>query len=234
MPTDFTLPELGENIAAGDVVRVLVSPGDVVKKDQPLLELETDKATIEVPSTVSGTVKDIKVKQGEKVKVGQVVLTVDDAEAAGAAAPASAPKEAKSEKPKPQPVGAPEEGGLSQRTPEAASAETGKREQPAAEPPAEPRPKRGEVVDIRGAARSAPAPQPQAESETGPPPPAAPSVRRLARELGVDIHRVPGSGPEGRISIEDVQAFVRAALAGGGGAAPAGAVPAGAALPDFA
>ena len=70
MPTEFKLPELGENIAAGDVVRVLVSAGDTVTRDQPLLELETDKATIEVPSTVAGTVKDVRVKQGERVKVG--------------------------------------------------------------------------------------------------------------------------------------------------------------------
>ncbi|HEY7498450.1 MAG TPA: 2-oxo acid dehydrogenase subunit E2 [Vicinamibacterales bacterium] len=230
MSTNFTLPELGENIAAGDVVRVLVSPGDVVTKDQPLLELETDKATIEVPSTVSGTVKEVKVKQGEKVKVGQVVLTVDDGGGAAAgpkekeAKPPDAkeqdakPKAAKpekapaGEKPKPQPVGAAEEGGLSQEMPEA-------------------RPKRGEVVDIRGAARNTPpAPPPQPEAEAGPAAPAAPSVRRLARELGVDIQRVPGSGPEGRISIDDVQAFVRSALSGGG--APAPGAPA-SPLPDF-
>ena len=83
MPTEFTLPELGENIAAGDVVRVLVSPGDTIAKDQPVLELETDKATIEVPSSVAGTVGEVRVKPGDKVKVGQVVLTVDDG--AGAA-----------------------------------------------------------------------------------------------------------------------------------------------------
>ena len=77
MPTEFTLPELGENIAAGDVVRVLVSPGDTVAKDQPVLELETDKATIEVPSSVAGTVGEVRVKKGDKVKVGQVVLTID-------------------------------------------------------------------------------------------------------------------------------------------------------------
>ena len=92
---DFTLPELGENIAAGDVVRVLVNPGDTVKKDQPVLELETDKATIEVPSSISGTVKAVKVKPGEKIKVGQVVLTLDEAGGgASAAAPAaSAPED---------------------------------------------------------------------------------------------------------------------------------------------
>src|SRR3954469_6700591 len=82
MPTEFTLPELGENIAAGDVVRVLVSPGDTIAKDQPVLELETDKATIEVPSSVAGTVGEVRVKAGEKVKVGQVVLTVSDGDGA--------------------------------------------------------------------------------------------------------------------------------------------------------
>src|SRR5262245_29096083 len=119
MPTDFTLPELGENVTAGDVVRVLVSPGDTVAKDQPLLELETDKATIEVPSTVAGTVKDVRVKQGERIKVGQVVLTVDDG---GAASPKAAPAPSKTAessgaKPQPQPAGAPEEGGISQKAP---------------------------------------------------------------------------------------------------------------------
>ncbi|HEV8348388.1 MAG TPA: 2-oxo acid dehydrogenase subunit E2 [Vicinamibacterales bacterium] len=91
MPTDFTLPELGENISAGDVLRVLVNAGDTIAKDQPVLELETDKATIEVPSSVAGQVKEIKVKAGDKVKVGQAILSVDDG--AGEAAP-EAEKEA--------------------------------------------------------------------------------------------------------------------------------------------
>jgi pyruvate dehydrogenase E2 component (dihydrolipoamide acetyltransferase) len=67
MPTNFTLPELGENIETGDVTRVLVAPGDTIAKDQPVVELETDKATIEVPSSVAGTVAEIKVKAGDRV-----------------------------------------------------------------------------------------------------------------------------------------------------------------------
>jgi pyruvate dehydrogenase E2 component (dihydrolipoamide acetyltransferase) len=215
MPTDFTLPELGENIAGGDVVRVLVAAGDSVKKDQPVLELETDKATIEVPSSVSGTVKEVRIKQGERVKVGQVVLTLDN----GAAPAQDSAKAATADQPKVQPAAAPEEGGLSQEVPAAVASSA---------PAPEAKPKRGEVVDIRGGARNAPAAQPQAEAEPqGPAAPAAPSVRRLARELGVDIRRVAGSGPAGRISADDLQAFVRNALAGG--------VPAGApsSLPDF-
>ena len=117
MPTDFILPELGANVTAGDVVRVLVSPGDSVAKDQPVLELETDKATIEVPSSVAGTVKDIRVKQGERIKVGQVVLTVDDGGAAASPKPAAKEGAEEGAKPKPQPPGAPADGGLSQKAP---------------------------------------------------------------------------------------------------------------------
>src|SRR5688500_5433681 len=116
MPTEFKLPELGENITAGDVVRLLVAPGDTIAKDQAILELETDKATIEVPSNVAGTVKEIKVKEREKIKVGQVVLTVEDGNGAKAA-PAAKAQDAGGDKPKAQPAGAPEEGGMSQAAP---------------------------------------------------------------------------------------------------------------------
>jgi pyruvate dehydrogenase E2 component (dihydrolipoamide acetyltransferase) len=78
VPTDFTLPELGENISAGDVLRVLVKPGDTIQKEQAVLELETDKATIEVPSSLAGQVKEVKVKAGDTVKVGQAILSVED------------------------------------------------------------------------------------------------------------------------------------------------------------
>src|ERR1041384_747036 len=92
--TEFKVPELGENVAGGDVTRVLVNVGDTINRDQPILELETDKATIEVPSSVAGVVKEIKVKQGDKVTVGAVVLTVDDATAGNGAGGAKAAKAA--------------------------------------------------------------------------------------------------------------------------------------------
>jgi pyruvate dehydrogenase E2 component (dihydrolipoamide acetyltransferase) len=256
MPTEFKIPELGENISAGDVVRVLVKAGDTIEKDQPVLELETDKATIEVPSSVSGTVQEVKVKQGDKVKVGQVVLTLGDgaaaeapakkaepakAEAAGGDAAAKAAPEggkpksaaaaaADAPKAKPQPAGAAEEGGLSQAaTPERTDGDAqAEEEQPRQKP-------RGEVVDInRGARAAAQAPAPptvEADAPRKQAAPAAPSVRRLARELGVDIASVQGSGPGGRISTEDLQAHVRAALSGatGGGSAAPRSAP----LPDF-
>src|SRR5882672_4574284 len=93
---DFTLPELGENISAGDVLRVLVKAGDTLVKEQPILELETDKATIEVPSSVAGTVKEIKVKAGDKVKVGQAILSYDAGvgDAGAGASPKPAPAKA--------------------------------------------------------------------------------------------------------------------------------------------
>jgi pyruvate dehydrogenase E2 component (dihydrolipoamide acetyltransferase) len=228
--TDFVVPELGENVKAGDVVRVLVKPGNVIKKDQPVIELETDKATIEVPSAVAGKVTEVAVKQGDKVNVGQLILRVE----AGAADQGTAPARpeptggiaepgggAAGARPKPQPPGAAEEGGLSQR------ATTSEPRQPAEprepeepEEPKEPRvsakePRRN-VVDIsRGARQPAAAQVIEAPVDTRPVP-AAPSVRRLARELGVEIRQVQGSGPGGRISEDDVKAFVRTRPSRGG------------------
>ena len=89
---EFKLPELGENIEQGDLVRLMVAPGAAVSAGQSVMELETDKAVVEVPSSVSGTVQEIRVKEGDKIKVGQVIFTVDGAEAkANAAAAQSAP-----------------------------------------------------------------------------------------------------------------------------------------------
>ncbi|HSP07645.1 MAG TPA: biotin/lipoyl-containing protein, partial [Acidobacteriota bacterium] len=100
MAVEFKLPELGENIESASVIKVLVGIGDRISKDQPVLELETDKATIEVPATVGGVVREIHVKEGGKAMVGQVVLTMDpDGGMVPAAAPAApAPKAAVPEK----------------------------------------------------------------------------------------------------------------------------------------
>jgi pyruvate dehydrogenase E2 component (dihydrolipoamide acetyltransferase) len=215
MPVEFKIPELGENVEKGDVVRVLVNVGDVVKVDQSVLELETDKATIEVPSSVAGKVAEIKVKNGDKVKVGQVVLVLDGASEAAEPKEAAAGKEAAA--PKETPAAA-------RPAPAPAPVEAPK---PAAKPAA--------VVDItsgRPAAAPARADGPAAAAsavavELASPVPAAPSVRRYARELGVDIASVPGTGPGGRIGQDDVRDHVKATLSG---ALPsAGAVE----LPDF-
>lgn len=88
--TEFKLPELGENIDQGDLVRLMISPGVSITEGQPVMELETDKAVVEVPSSVSGTVKDVRVKEGEKVKVGQVIFTVENGSGGVARAPSPA------------------------------------------------------------------------------------------------------------------------------------------------
>ena len=239
---DFTLPNLGENIPYGDVLRVLVKPGDRITHDQPVLELETDKVTIEVPSSVEGTVREIKVKPGDKVKTGQVVLVVDNGGAPAAPAKKEGVTPAKDETaPPPEPAAAAaaaEKGGASAPTDLQDEAEKSKAPAADAAPKDEGSRKRAPVVDIRE--RQAPAPAAPAAS-TPPVPstaaaPAAPSVRRVAREIGVDITQVTGSGPNGRISEDDVKAFAKQILSGLGGGAltPATMRPGGGpALPDF-
>ncbi len=201
MATDFILPELGEQVAGGDVLRILVNPGDTLTKDQPVLELETDKATIEVPSSVAGTVTEVKVKLGQKVNVGQVILTFESS--AVAPAPAAAAVAAPAAASKDSAVGANSE-------------QIVVGHEPGLEPPA-PAPHRAsaQVVDIRDGQRQAAAPRPAGQ----PAAPASPSVRRLARELGVHIDQVPGTGPNGRVSDDDVKEHAKriivAAEAGG-------------------
>ncbi len=202
----FELPELGEGIEAGDVVNVLVAVGDKVTQDQPLLELETDKAVIEVPAPVDGLVQTIHVQTGEKAAVGQLIVTFET-EVSDAPAPAAPAPEAV---PAPEPEAAPEP-----TAPAAAS--------PVAEPVPEP------TVAPMPAPSVAPA-RPAAASRQ--PAAASPSVRRLAREVGVDIHEVNGSGPGGRISMEDVKAHSRRLLTDTGGSRTA-AEPKAVTLPDF-
>ena len=89
---EFKLPELGENITQGELVKLMISPGSSVTEGQPVMELETDKAVVEVPSSVTGTVKAIQVKQGDKIKVGQVIFTFENAAKASIEPGDSAPK----------------------------------------------------------------------------------------------------------------------------------------------
>ena len=189
MATEFKLPDLGENIASGDVVTVFVSAGDVLRPGQAVLEVETDKAVIEVPCPAGGQVASVLVKKGDTVKVGQTLITLG---AAGSAAPAAAAPA--------QPVAT---------------------SRPAAAATAPPVPKSAPAQAARSAPASLPQPEPVAAAVEPAPTaaiePAGPAVRRLARELGVDLARVRGSGPAGRIVREDVVSAVR--QAGGQGSA---------------
>ncbi|HEU0152265.1 MAG TPA: dihydrolipoyllysine-residue acetyltransferase [Arenimonas sp.] len=193
------VPDIGDDKDV-PVIELLVQPGDRVKKDQGLVTLESDKATMEVPAPFDGVVRELKVKVGDELSEGSVVALIEPADEAGAPAPAKA-------------ASAP-----SRPAPEAAPAEQ------APAPPAAP----------AAPARTAPAATP-APTRSSPPvrfdadalmpekvPHASPAVRLFARELGVDLGQVTGSARAGRISKEDVQAFVKAALAGGGAPRAAG------------
>jgi len=191
--SDFKLPELGENISQGDLVRLMIAPGTKVSEGQPVMELETDKAVVEVPSSVSGVVKDIKVKEGEKIKVGQVIFTLEG----GAAV--SEPV-----RPRTSPVEHVSGQHGARLAFQAAIRAEGKTEEQAL-PPDQPQ--------QTTPAFSMPAQLGKvAGTEHRQPVPAAPHVRRLAREIGVDIYEVKGSGPGGRISEDDVKVFAKTLL----------------------
>jgi pyruvate dehydrogenase E2 component (dihydrolipoamide acetyltransferase) len=180
------VPDIGD-FKEVEVIEVLVKPGDSVQKEQSLITLESDKATMEIPSPSAGVVKEVRVKLGDKVAKGSAILLLDagatDEPPAAAVAPAA-----------PAPAAVP--------------ARANAPAAPARQPPA--------------------APPPEPQEPGGAKPHASPSVRKFARELGVELSRVHGSGPKGRILHADVQAFVKGALAGARGqpaAGPAGALP---------
>jgi pyruvate dehydrogenase E2 component (dihydrolipoyllysine-residue acetyltransferase) len=246
--TEFKVPELGEDVTTGDVLRVLVKAGDTIKKEQPAIELETDKATIEVPSSVEGVVTDIRVKPGDKVQVGDVILTVDEAAGANRGADANVDRSAEmspSKRPAveegAQPAGSAAAQASSASAASARPEPSSPRAEPQKEPPkvvSMPRPSRPEPLPAKPAEAprpSAPAPRvsaPVVRADRVVAAAAAPGVRRLAREIGVDINDVQGAGIEGRISEEDVKEHARQILsrvAEPRAAAGAPAVP----LPDF-
>ncbi|WP_293911320.1 dihydrolipoyllysine-residue acetyltransferase [Deinococcus sp.] len=191
---NVVLPDVGDNIEQGTVVTVLVKAGDTITEGQAIVELETDKAVVEVPSSAAGTVESVSVKVGDSVKIGGTLLTLGG----GSAAPAA-----------PTPAAAP----VSTAAPAPQASSTNITEQPQLPPGAQ----AGGAI---GAAQSAPGTSNTQTFDGRQVVHAAPSVRRLARELGVDIHTVQGGGLAGRIGAEDVQ---RAAQTGQtqGGSAPA-------------
>jgi len=241
MAIELTLPELGEGIDEADVTGVLVAVGDTVDIDQGLIEIETDKASVEVPATSAGTVTAVHVKNGDTIRVGAPIVTVDVAEAATpATTDAADPPTAAAQEP---PADAPDReavdrDGDTEGAPEDAPAlnPPGTTEAGDAPPAA---PSRAEVEESGGAtseaaaapaAPAAPAPSASAAGDGRTPVAASPSTRRFAREIGVEIERVPGSGPGGRITEEDVKGYARSTRGVG---ATSGGVPAPGALPDL-
>ncbi|HYW78316.1 MAG TPA: dihydrolipoamide acetyltransferase family protein, partial [Thermoguttaceae bacterium] len=176
MNIEFKLPELGENIESGDIVKLLVRPGDRIAANDGVVELETDKAVVEIPCPYEGTIAKILVSKGQSVNVGQVLLSVEVEEEAVEEQAEEAPAEPPAKFPQPEsPVAS---GG----SPVALTEAT-----------AEPK---------------------SATSKKGGPLPAGPAARRLARELGVDLQKVAGSGRRGRITPEDVNAAAGAQATG--------------------
>src|SRR6218665_295878 len=176
---DIQVPDIGDFDEVG-VIELLVKPGDTIKVEQSLITVESDKASMEIPSSHAGQVKELRVQGGDKVKEGSVLLTLEVAGAAGAANAAGAAEPTTPTAAAAAPVAAP-----------ASSS-------PAAAP-----------------ARATPAiPAQQPGPAMAGLPHASPSVRKFARELGVPIAQVKGTGPKGRITLDDVQAFTRQVMSG--------------------
>ncbi len=196
---EVRVPDIG-NYTDVEVIDVLVKAGDTIEADAPLITLETEKATMDVPSTAAGVVKDVKLQRGSRVSQGDLIVTVESAaSSASAGEVARSADEVKKPSPQPSPAAA-GEGAEPSPQPSPAAAGEGAR------PPVS----RG-LIDEPGFSRAH----------------ASPSIRKLARELGVDLARVEGSGTKGRITDADVKAWVKRALATGGAGAP-GAVGGGA------
>jgi pyruvate dehydrogenase E2 component (dihydrolipoamide acetyltransferase) len=193
MAITITLPELGEGVDSVDVVAVLVAVGDIIEVDQGLIEVETEKASVEVPATTAGTVTEIHIKVGDVLGENAPIVTLDAVEAEGAVEPV----------PEPVPVPDEEQGRKGERE-KGSPADVSQEDSPPAPLPP-----------------SAPSPPPPITPRTSMKTiPASPTVRRFAREVGVDLTTVLGSGPGGRISIEDVKTEAHRLLSGAG--APTG------------
>lgn len=175
---EFKLPELGENIESADVTAILVKVGDQINEDDPVLEIETDKATVEVPIDKSGKVNEVKIKEGQKAKVGETVLIIELTDIVSEKESQPEPKETAVEEKKEE--------------------KTETKEETDKKPLSIP-----QISDSTYSARQFKKELPDKIA------PASPSVRRFAREIGIDIHQVSGSGPGGRISVEDVKAFAK-------------------------
>ncbi|MFO7495486.1 MAG: biotin/lipoyl-containing protein [Desulfobacterales bacterium] len=200
MIEDLKVPTIGENVESGSVVGVLVQVGDTVAVDDPIIELETDKAVVEIPASVAGKVTEVLVAVGDEVRVGDVIARVDTAGRAAEKDPDA--QEA-------------DESAPDAESQDQAAQETGEKQKPAASPaqPSDATPAAGTDPHRPEARQPAAAAAPQktdsAEAQRSPAP-TTPAVRRLARELGVEIHAVKGNGPGGRISEADVKAHVKA------------------------
>ncbi len=248
MIKEIKIPEIGENVTDGTVVGVLVSEGDTVEAEQSIIEFETDKAVVEIPSPAKGKITEISVSKGDTIGIDEVIAKLeteeDVEESAGEPKEKGGEEEEKAQKKEAKEEEEPEEDAEEEEEEEAEAKEDeeGEAEEEEEEDKAEekkppedeakekkvekPKEKKPEPSEAR---KEAPSLESREQHEVAP---AAPSVRRLARELGADINRVPGTGPGGRISVDDVKAHVKEVVTGQKEQAP-GAGRAGRKLPDF-
>ncbi len=178
MIKDVSIPDIGENITEGTVIDILVAEGDLVKEEQGLIEFETDKAVVDIPSPFIGRVSEILIAKGDTISIGKVIIKIETEVAA----------ESSKEKEKSVPTA------LKEKETAASIPKEKAKEKKTVEAPALVKDKAEPIEDMPIRTKSAPA---------------SPTVRRLARELGADINSVPASGPGGRITDEDVKAFVK-------------------------
>jgi pyruvate dehydrogenase E2 component (dihydrolipoamide acetyltransferase) len=228
MAIEFRVPDLGENIDSADVGQILVKEGETISAGKNVLELETEKAVFEVECPHAGTITKIHVKPGDTVTVGTLILSIEQVGSVAASSPAPPPPAKSAAAPsstttptKPSTVSAMP----SAATRPAPATSNGDRPSPAMPAPARP--------TSAAPAAAALAPPADYRNDEKLPPPAAPATRRLARELGVDLYDVAGSGPGGRITQEDVRLFVKSRMSGGVVAGSAGVSLASPGLPDF-
>ncbi len=202
MSTEIKLPSLGEGVESGDVLEIMVKIGDVIKKGQSIVELETDKATVSVPSPLAGKILSLAIKEGETIKIGMVLAMIEAVEAAAPAPLPTAPPISQSKVPAAPKV---------EQTPSNTAPISVKPSAPIVVPPM---PDSGIPISqgtqpLRGLNKSQ-----QATPDAGTPfsddiIPAGPAIRRFAREVGVDLVSVAGTGDGGRITREDILAVVR-------------------------
>ena len=213
MATEIKLPSLGEGVESGDVLEIYVKVGDVVKPEQSLLELETDKATVAVPSPLSGKILSIAIQEGDTVKVGQVIGTIEATAAASSQASSQAPTPAppaasapKPTAPSPAPAAAVNVAQVAAPVAPAPLAPAPLATAPVAPKPiAPPKPTAAPIAAAVSASGASSSPAQDSDEVIA----AGPAIRRFAREVGVDLSGVSGTGESGRITREDVLAIVR-------------------------
>jgi pyruvate dehydrogenase E2 component (dihydrolipoamide acetyltransferase) len=233
MIKEITIPEISENVTSGSVVEVLVEPGQMVAVDDPVIEFETEKAVVEIPSPFAGKITEVLVKAGDELNVGDAVakLETDAEEQPEKETPQEQPQQEETEKA--EELAAESEPSRSEETREARKSEA----DTAKESKQDTREQDDKTPEQYGAEESGRERSHTEEKKKTPPPvPASPSVRRLARELGVDIHEVTTAGPDQRISADDVKTYVKQHQNDrkqGGEAALAAPSGNGSAMPDF-